>query len=140
MPPRRERAIGVCRLNFAVTDEAALTVIWQTLLPVQAPDHPAKSEPKLGVAVSVTMVPAAIGAVQSTPQLTPPGFEVTTPLPEPTCVTDSVMSAANENENMPRPYVAAIKVLLSYQNSSRTRTLAGPSLLVLQVTPPFSEV
>ena len=70
-------------LNVAVTDVAAETVTEQVPVPVQAPDHPAKVEPALGVAVSVTVVPLANPAEQVEPQLIPAGELVTEPVPVP---------------------------------------------------------
>src|SRR5690242_13431545 len=43
----------------AVTERAWSSVTWQVVrAPEQSPDHPANTEPALGAAVSVTIVPA----------------------------------------------------------------------------------
>jgi hypothetical protein len=58
--------------------------------PVQAPElQPANTDPALGVAVSVTEVPAAKLAVQTVLHVSPPGALVTVPLPAPVTVTVS---------------------------------------------------
>jgi hypothetical protein len=44
-------------VNFAVTDRAWFIVTTQALVPEQASDHPEKTEPVAGAAVSVTSVP-----------------------------------------------------------------------------------
>ena len=49
----------VARLNAAVTAWLELMVTVQLPVPEQAPDHPVNVEPVLGVATSVTTVPAA---------------------------------------------------------------------------------
>ena len=54
--------------------------------PEQAPDHPAKLEPEVGFAVSVTVVPGAKLAVQLA-QLMPAGLLAMVPLPEPVAET-----------------------------------------------------
>ena len=50
-------AAAAALLNDAVTNLAASMVTVQLLMPLQAPDQPAKFEPPLGVAFSVTTVP-----------------------------------------------------------------------------------
>ena len=52
-------------------------------VPEQLPDQPAKVDPLVGVAVSVTDVPEVKLAVQEKPQLIPLGLLVTVPLPVP---------------------------------------------------------
>jgi hypothetical protein len=77
-------------LNLAPTARACETVVVQVgLIPLQAPDQPAKTEPGAGAAVSVTCVPAVKVAVQAVPQSMPVGAEVTTPTPAPFRVTVS---------------------------------------------------
>jgi len=54
--------VSVCRIgvNVAVTVVAAAIVTWQVLVPVQPPPlQPAKIDPAVGDAVSVTVVPAS---------------------------------------------------------------------------------
>jgi hypothetical protein len=67
---------------------AAPTVVAVAIVSVQAPvpEHPppvqpVKTDPAAGVAVSVTLVPAANVAEQALPQLIPAGALVTVPLP-----------------------------------------------------------
>jgi hypothetical protein len=57
------------------------------VVPLHAPLQPVKVEPALAAAVRVTTVPEAYASVQSVPQLTPAGEEVTVPLPAPAFVT-----------------------------------------------------
>jgi len=70
------------RMKVAVTDFAASMTTVQTLparelQPAQLP----KLLPVLGVAVNCTVAPLVNCAVQLTPQLMPPVFEVTVPAP-----------------------------------------------------------
>jgi hypothetical protein len=59
----------------------------EPLLPLHAPVHVDSTESAFAVAVSVTTVVGAYGAVQLLPQSMPAGVEVTLPLPE--TLTDS---------------------------------------------------
>ena len=79
---------GATATNVAVTERAAVIVTVHVLVPVQAPLQPAKLEPALGAAVSVTVVPAKLSE-QSAPQLIPGGELVTVPAPVPVFVTVS---------------------------------------------------
>jgi hypothetical protein len=77
------------RLNAAPTDWFEFIVTAQVAdVPLQAPDHPAKTEPELGVAVSVTLVPAVYDDAE--------GLRVTVPDPEPDMVTLSVNCGTGE--------------------------------------------
>jgi hypothetical protein len=62
----------------------------QVPVPEQSPLQPAKLEPPVGVAVSVTLVGAVNAAEQLAPQLIAAGALVTVPLPAPALVTVSV--------------------------------------------------
>jgi hypothetical protein len=71
-------------LNVAVTVFAKSIVTLQVAAdPVQAPDHPANTEPGLAEAVSVTSVPEENSQAHVVPQLMPDGLLVTGPLPVP---------------------------------------------------------
>jgi hypothetical protein len=58
----------------------------QAPAPVQAPDHPANTEPGAAVAVRVTDVPAAKLTLQEAPHDRPAGALITVPVPEPETV------------------------------------------------------
>ncbi len=58
-------------------------------VPLQAPAQPAKKDPLLATAVSVTVVPEPKTAVQVGAQLIPAGLLVAVPLPVPANCTDS---------------------------------------------------
>jgi len=65
----------------AATEAAAFKGTVHGPVPEQAPDQPTKIEPRPGVAVSVTVVPAANDVEHVNPQLMPVGLLVTVPLP-----------------------------------------------------------
>jgi hypothetical protein len=69
-------------LKVAVTDLAAAIVTWQAPVPLQAPLHPAKTDPEAGEEVRVTTLPDMKVCEQSEPQLIPAGEEVTLPPPD----------------------------------------------------------
>jgi hypothetical protein len=75
-------------VKVAVTDFEA-SIVTSHGSAVHAPLHPAKLEVRFGLAVSVTVVPAVYGSVQSLPQLIPTGSLVTVPAPPPAFVTVS---------------------------------------------------
>lgn len=74
-------------LNVAVTDAAEETMMLQLPVPLHAPDQPAKVDPLLAVAVSVTDVPAVNVPLHVWPQLIPAGVLLTVPEPVPAFVT-----------------------------------------------------
>jgi hypothetical protein len=79
--------------NVAVTFIASLMTMEQEVpVPLHAPAQPEKVEPGTGMAVSVTLVPPVIDALQVEPQLIQLDDEVTVPLPLPSLLT------ASENE------------------------------------------
>jgi hypothetical protein len=83
----------------AVTLLASSIVTRQVLaVPEQAPDQRAKAEPFAGLALRVTLVPAAIWELQVRPQSipVPAGREVTMPWPEPAFWIESVRVPARE--------------------------------------------
>src|SRR6478609_2486584 len=59
-------------LKLAVTPTTEFIVTVQGPLPLQAPPQPLKLKPAFGVGVSVTLIPPAILAVQTVPQVMPP--------------------------------------------------------------------
>ena len=78
-------------MKVAVTVRAWLMVTVQVPVPEQpSPLQPAKFEPALAVAVSVTLVPVANVFEQALVQLMPIGLLVTVPLPAPERLTVSV--------------------------------------------------
>ncbi len=80
-------------LNVAVTARAAVIASTQLPVPVQDPLQPAKVEPVVAAAVSVTDAPLAKLALQVVPQLMPPVFDVTVPAPVPFLATVSAKLA-----------------------------------------------
>ena len=74
-------------MNVAVTDVVDDTVMLQAPVPLHAPDQPAKVEPVLAIAVSVTDVPAVNVPLHVWPQLIPAGVLLTIPEPVPAFVT-----------------------------------------------------
>ena len=63
--------------------------------PVHAPDQPVNTLVDVGVAVRVTDIPDANGALQVVPQLMPVGLDVTVPEPVPDRVTASMKRGWN---------------------------------------------
>ena len=83
--------VKLLRVNVPVTLLAASMVTTHVPVPLQPPPlQPVKVDPADGVAVSVTMVPAAYDWLQSVPQLMPVGLLVSVPVPVPALVTVSV--------------------------------------------------
>ena len=77
-------------MKRASTVVAAARLTVHVPVPVQPPpDHPAKIDPVLAAAVSVTDVPLGNDSAQSRPQSIPAGFEVTAPEPLPLRLTVS---------------------------------------------------
>jgi hypothetical protein len=65
-----------------VTVVSCVRVTEQVPLPLQAPPHPVNRLPEVGVAVRLTLLPAAMVSLQSLPQLMPEGVEAMLPGPE----------------------------------------------------------
>ena len=82
-PARLTDSSNVCTENVAVTECAWSMVTTQGSVPVQSPLQPSNTEPRAGVAVSVTIVFWTYDSLQSAPQLMPAGDDVTVPVPEP---------------------------------------------------------
>jgi hypothetical protein len=76
-------------LKVAVTDLFAFIVSVQVVVPLQAPDHPAKKAPFAGTGVSFTLVPEEKEALHVGAQLMPAGVLVTVPLAVPASDTVS---------------------------------------------------
>jgi hypothetical protein len=93
------------RLKRAVTARAWSSTTVQVPEPLQAPLHPAKTEPAPAVAVRVTDVPEANVAVQTVLQVSPAGALVSVPVPPP----ETVAVSANVVDD---PNVAVIVVAL----------------------------
>ena len=71
-------------MNLAETVRAWLIVTVQlVVVPVQAPDQPANTDPAEGDSVSVTIVPDVKSAEQVAPQSIPGGLETIEPAPAP---------------------------------------------------------
>jgi len=80
--------LNVCRVNWAVTEVAAVIDTTQVPVPPQPPpDHPVKLEPVEGVAVRVTEVPKVKVVEHVAPQVIPAGLEDTDPEPVPPVAT-----------------------------------------------------
>ena len=76
------------RIKVAVTLRACAMLTVQMPAPLHpSPVQPVKVEPLATVAVSVTLVSWAKGALHVLPQLIPAGCEVTVPLPVPAVLT-----------------------------------------------------
>lgn len=91
--------VAAVKRNFGVKVAVALTadpesVKVQALVPVQVPPlQPVKTEPAVGVAVSVTVVPLLMFALQVPGQLMPPTLLVTDPVPAPAVETVTARGA-----------------------------------------------
>jgi hypothetical protein len=105
------RVEGGTAEKFAVTEVLELSVTWHVPVPEQPPpDHPVKVEPPVGVAVSVTGVPAANWALHVEPQLMPAGELDTVPVPAPVFVTLSVGAGANGSVKFAVTVVSELRV------------------------------
>ena len=76
-------SVKVRRSNRAPTSRAASMVTLHAPAPVQAPDHPAKTDRASGWAVRETTAPWANAAEHVLPQSMPAGLLVTVPEPGP---------------------------------------------------------
>src|SRR5687768_7246239 len=78
--------------------------------PVHAPDHEVKGLDFVGLAVRVTVVPAAKVSVQSVPQLMPAGLEVTVPSPVRVTVSSYVLGGGGGGGVVPARLNVAVAV------------------------------
>jgi hypothetical protein len=85
--PARVTASTGEALNSALTEVFCVNVTLQTPVPLQAPDHPAKKEFAVGVAVSVIALPLEKLALHVCPQLMPAGLLLIIPWPTPEACT-----------------------------------------------------
>ena len=86
---------GAGRLKVAVT--VAVVDTTQAPVPLQPPPlHPVNTDPALGVAVKVTVLPPGNRSLQSPPQLIPAGADATVPVPVPFLATITVNVGAME--------------------------------------------
>jgi hypothetical protein len=126
--------IGV---NVAVTDLASSIVTTQPAAPVQAPDHPEKSDPLTGTAIRVTLVPLAKFAEQEAVQLMPGGALVTVPLPEPAIVRE-IGDAGNGPGVGCFPESSGQAVISSASPAQRRRNRGRPARVAIRmVIEPF---
>ena len=89
MPDEPHHLLNFLRQDMkeAETVTGEFIVIVHVPVPEHAPDHPAKYEFLLGVAVSVTFTPALYVSEQTEPQLIPSGNEAMVPVPVPDLLT-----------------------------------------------------
>jgi len=114
----------------AVTPRAALIVTVQAPVPEQSPDQPVKVEPADGVGVSVTDVPSAMDALQVAPQLIPPTFEVTVPVPLPAFATVSVCGTPKLANVFRAALMVTTQVVLAPEQSPLQPTKFEPDAAV----------
>src|SRR5258707_4449456 len=101
------------RLKVAVTEVAALMVTVQPPVPLQPPpDHPAKKDPEVAAAESITTVPELKLATHVDPQEMLPGDDVTVPAPVPFLPTVSAKVPAGATLKVAVTAVAAFMVTL----------------------------
>jgi hypothetical protein len=111
----------VLSANVAVQLLAAVIVtVVGLVLPLQSPFQPVKVEPVAGVAVRVTVVPAANAALQVAPHVIPAALLVTVPVPVPALDTVRVYEETSAN--------VAVQLL-----SAVIVTVVGLLLLLLQL-------
>jgi hypothetical protein len=88
-------------VKVAVTDVAAVGLTVHAAMPLHPPpDHPANTDPELGVAARLIEEPLAKLALHVEPQLIPAGVLVTVPVPLPALVTVSFMGAGPLDVNV----------------------------------------
>src|SRR5262245_22267231 len=118
-------------VKFAITDFALSIVRSHAPVPEQAPDHPAKTEPVAGVAVSATGVAASYACEHVDPQSIPAGLEVTVPEPDPILTTPAVTPHV--------PFDVSIAAFcVPHCGVPSTSGLATVSMLVPQATQGFT--
>jgi hypothetical protein len=125
--------------NVAVTELLPFIVIAHPPVPVQAPLHPVKLLPVVGVAVSVTMLPPLKLAVQVPGQLIPAGLLVTVPPPK--TVTESGNICVNVAVTDAAALIVTMQLPVPLQpplQSEKLQPAAGVSVSVTEV--PLSNV
>ena len=91
IPERFTVSVYDGRLNAAPTVVFPLTVNEQVLLvPLHGPDHAPNTEPEVGGCDRVMTVPLGKEAAHVAPHATPPGLDVTVPVPSPVRLTVTV--------------------------------------------------
>ena len=95
VPSRATVSANESSAKLAVTlRDWLIETVHDSDVPVHAPLQPANLEPVAGTALSVTEVPAFRTLLQVLPQSMPAAPALTTPLPTPVLVTDSVYGMA----------------------------------------------
>lgn len=105
-------------LKVAVT--VAFRVSEQESVPAQSPLHPAKTDPRSGAAVRVTVLPWGNCSLHVARQLIPAGLDVTVPVPAPALVTVTVecgMTLTNAARALIRPPVETFPVKEAFRST-----------------------
>src|SRR5690349_796053 len=92
------------------------------------PRQPAKCEPGLGTAVSVTRVPTSNLAVHVLPQLTPTGSVTTAPAPVPSLSTATAIGLPNTRIAVPRLAEEPTETILPSGCSTASLELSAPGM------------
>jgi hypothetical protein len=135
---------GGAEPKVAVTVWSEVSVRVQVPVPEHPPpDQPENTNPAAGVAVSVTCVPEANGALHVLPQSIPAGKLVTLPEPVPAFATVSVRWGTNTHAApaVPSKYPPMSAVLASWESAALLPKLPGPvSSLAVSLDPCWVQV